>query len=253
MFFIASKILSFFTTPVIWIGILLLLALLCEKQKRKKRFLRLSAILFFFFTNSFIIDEILRIWEISAIKTEELDPPYDYGIVLGGMVTYDVEYKRINFVTSTDRLLQAIDLYHQKKIKKFFITGGSGSFTNREMKEALLLEKYMAEIGIPENDICIETESKNTYENAIYTAQILSREPNKKLLLITSAVHLRRSIGCFKKAGINAKPYSTDRKAGPRKFNIGHLFVPDVGALSLWTIFLHEFFGYIVYKVMGYL
>ena len=63
---------------------------------------------------------------------------------------------------------------------------------------------------------------------------------------------MRRSKGCFKKAGIIAETYSTDRYGGERKFDFDHLFIPNISALDGWSTLIHEVIGYITYKVMGY-
>ncbi|MES2396024.1 MAG: ElyC/SanA/YdcF family protein, partial [Bacteroidota bacterium] len=75
---------------------------------------------------------------------------------------------------------------------------------------------------------------------------------NGNFLLITSAFHMRRSLGCFNKAGISVEPYSTDRYAGPRKYEFNHLFIPEPSIIYSWDILIHEIAGYITYKVVGY-
>ena len=191
-------------------------------------------------------------WEIPATKIEELGT-YDIGIVLGGMSSYDTDYNRTQFQRGVDRLLQAIDLYKKGKIKKIFFVGGSGRILHPELKEGPLVKKYLLTIGIPESDLIVETESNNTRENALFTKAILDKDGiHGKYLLITSAFHMRRSMGCYKKAGIEATPYSTDRFSGGRKFEFDHVFIPSIDALDAWTAFIHEVIGFCVYKTVGY-
>jgi len=254
MFFYLSKILMFLISPLVWIFSLLAYGLITKNKTRKKWLLILSAVFFYIFSNAFIVDELFRWWEVPAIKQEAITKPYDYGILLGGMISYDVQFKRINFSHSTDRLLQTIELYHLKKIKKIVISSGSGSILNQNEKEATLLKEYLVNTGIPEGDIISEAESKNTRENAINTAELLKDSLNgKNCLLITSAFHMKRALGCFQKAGIAVDPYSTDRYSGRRKFVLDHLLIPNSGALVQWSLFIHETIGYLTYKLMGYL
>ena len=90
-----------------------------------------------------------------------------------------------------------------------------------EEKEGPLIERSLMMLGIPKSDFLIEGESKNTHENAVFTKAFLDEEKvNGQLLLITAAFHMRRSLACFTKMGIRAEPYSTDRYAGPRKFDL---------------------------------
>ena len=108
-------------------------------------------------------------------------------------------------------------------------------------------------MGIPEQDFIIETESRNTRENAVFTKQVLDKEiPGGNFLLITSAFHMRRSLGCFNRAGMKVDYYSTDRFSGPRKFEFDNLFIPNSQAFESWKMLIHEVTGFIVYKISGY-
>jgi uncharacterized SAM-binding protein YcdF (DUF218 family) len=253
MFFILSKILAFIITPILWIVVLLLIAVFSKNQKRKRRTLITAVILLFFFTNSFLFDEAMRRWEIPAVNDSELSSPYDAGIVLGGLLRIDRKLNRLQFEHRNDRLMQAVILYKKGIIRKIFFTSGSGSLEYPEMKEAPLAKRFLLDIGIPETDIIIESESNNTYENAVFSKPLLdSNFTGRKFLLITSASHMRRSLGCFHKAGIEVTAYSTDRMSGPRKFSFDHVFIPNGSTLSAWDSLLHEMIGYLVYKMSGY-
>jgi len=194
----------------------------------------------------------MRMWEVPATKYQDMKT-YDAGIVLGGMLEYDDEYDRIQFYRAADRLLQAIELYKKGKIRKIIFTGGSGSLIYKDKKEAPLAKRYLLTIGIPEQDIIIESESKNTRENAVNTKHLVDSLSIKgKLLLITSGFHMRRAIACFEKAGIHVDSYSTDRYSGKRKFLFDHLFIPNSQSLEVWDLLIHEITGYIVYYFSGY-
>jgi len=253
MFFYLSKLLMFLITPVVWIVVCLFISLLSKKRARKKTYLIAALLILLFFSNGFILDEFMRKWEMPATKYEDLKK-YDYGIILSGMITYDSYYDRLDFKQSADRLFQAVELYKKKYIKKIFITGGSGSILKPDFQESRYLKDYLIIIGIPEKDILIEVNSRNTRENAVETAKILLPEnKNADYLLITSAFHMRRALKCYDKVGIHADPYCTNRYSGPRKFVFDHLFIPDSGTLMTWTLLIHEIAGYVTYAVFGYL
>ncbi|NLA24696.1 MAG: YdcF family protein, partial [Bacteroidales bacterium] len=196
----------------------------------------------------------MKAWEVKTIDKTELKPKYDYGILLTGMITYDAKFERINFLRSNDRLLQTLDLYYDGIIDKIFIVGGSGELLNQKHREAEILQDYLLHIGVPPEDIIIETESKNTHENAVNAALILEpNENNDTYLLITSAFHMRRSIGCFKKAGFqDFDYYVANRFAGPIRFSPDHSLIPHASALEKWNLLIHEITGYVIYKIMGY-
>lgn len=225
-----------------------------QGETQKKRWLLGTIILFLFFSNAFIFDEIARKWEIPIIKNSQLSETYDAGIVLGGISAFDTVNDRLQFYAAADRLFQAIKLYKTGKIKKIFFVGGSGSLLDANLKEAVFVHDYLITLGIPDTAILIESESKNTRENAINSKPILNKNFTKgKYLLITSAMHMRRALACFNKAGITANPYSTDSMSGSRKFVFDYLLIPDAHPLLAWNALIHEWIGYITYKISGYI
>ncbi|PJA09039.1 MAG: hypothetical protein COX70_02545 [Flavobacteriales bacterium CG_4_10_14_0_2_um_filter_32_8] len=254
MFFFLSKILQFLISPVSWVFIILLWGILSKNPKRKKRLLITSLLVFYFFSNSFIVDEVFRRYEERDLKYSEITETYDVAIVLGGFVTDDPNQELEGFHSSSDRLFHALKLYKTGIAKKIMIVSGSGVITNQEEKEALVIKNYLLKIGIPKADLLVESESKNTHENAVNTALILNEKYiDGKYILVTSGFHMPRAKKCFEKAGLSITPFSVDQQAGERKFLIDHLFIPDTYALLKWEILLHEWTGFIAYKMAGYI
>lgn len=254
MFFFISKIISFLLTPVFWVFSLLLFALISKNPKRKKRALVGAVVVLYFFSNSFILEEFNRVWELPATYYKDLKK-YDAGIVLGGFMSYDYQFDRIQFHRGADRLFQAVELYKIGVIKKIFFVGGSGSIEFANMKEGVFVRRYLLTLGIPEDDIWIENESRNTRENAFNAKVILveNKIDSGKFLLITSGHHMRRALACFDVLGIDVTPYSVDRSASPvRRYSPGHLLIPNVNTLMWWDAVIHEWIGVIVYKMKGY-
>ena len=123
----------------------------------------------------------------------------------------------------------------------------------RDMIESKLLKDYFVSIGIPPDDLIIETRSDNTYENALNVSEILQRDyPQSPYLLITSAIHMRRASACFTGSAIEVDLYPTNKLVGERLFHFSHLFIPDTDSLAKWNLLIHEVFGFLVYKIMGY-
>jgi uncharacterized SAM-binding protein YcdF (DUF218 family) len=254
MFFLLSKLLEFLIIPLVWVLVLLLFAIFHKSPKRRKVFLIIAAAVFFFFTNNFIADEFMRMWEVPAVSFKSVTKKYDVGIVLGGMLSYDQKLQRVQFDRGSDRIFQALKLYKEGKIKRILIDGGSGSLTEKDILEAPILREYLLEIGIPDSVICTEARSRNTHENAVFVKPILdSVAPHGSYLLITSASHMRRAMRCFEKVGITVTPFSTDRYSGPRKFLLDHMLIPDKWALLSWDLLIHEWVGFITYKIAGYI
>jgi uncharacterized SAM-binding protein YcdF (DUF218 family) len=253
MFFVLSKIFDFIITPVCWVFALFLIGLIVKRQPLKKRFLISAFVVFYVFSNDFVANEFIVRWEIPATEDTAIHGTYDVAIVLGGITNYDDRMQRIQFEHGGDRLFQALRLYKQGKVKKIFLSGGSGNLDSHDI-EAPLLRKYLLDIGIPDSVIVAESRSRNTHENAVFAKPILdSLAPNGRYLLVTSGYHLRRAMACFTKAGIKALPYSTDRIGGPLKWRLDYLLIPDIHSFVAWSTLLHEYFGYLTYKVAGYL
>lgn len=248
MFFVLSKILAFLTKPSTWILIVLCLAVF--NKRTGKRFLLFGLFMFFVFTNGFIHYEISRLWEIPPIGYEKLEKKYDVAVILGGISDFDGNYNMLEFNESSDRIIHAIKLYKQGFVKKILLSGGTGTMIGLDIREAPNLKKYLIEIGIIEKDIIIEKESRNTMENAKYSALILNRDfENGKFLLVTSALHMRRALLCFEKQGIKISSFSCDFSMSERKFYFDHLFLPEAEILERWENLIHEWIGYIIYKV----
>ncbi|HET6989885.1 MAG TPA: YdcF family protein [Bacteroidia bacterium] len=253
MFFFLSKILAFLLMPLTWFFVLLIWSWRAKDPGKKKR-LRIAAIVVIvLFSNRFVFDRTMHIWEIDAVK-EPAPGTYDAIIVLGGMSTYDQQLDRIQFSRGTDRLLQAIELWKKGVAKKIIFTGGSGSILHSDILESDQIKSYLHKAGIPDSVMIYENKSRNTHENATMTKPILQKYfPNGKFLLITSAFHMRRSLGCFAKEGIPVTPYSVDRYSGPWKFEFDYMFLPSPETLGDWNILFHEWVGCISYKLSGYI
>jgi len=246
MFFILSKILSFLIKPTFWI-LLLIISSIIFKNKRK-RLLYISLFAFWFFGNGYIVDIAYRMWEDDAISVSELEKTYNYGIVLGGFSGYDNKKDRIEFNDCGDRLSYAIQLYKKGIIKKILISGGNGQLINEGYLEADWSEKFLLEIGIPKEDILIENKSRNTYENAKYTSELLG-DNTENLLLITSAWHMKRANLCFQKFNLNCDKFPTDYTMEDKEFDLGYLFLPNSSSYEKWETLIKEWVGFVVYKI----
>lgn len=253
MFFILSKILAFLLSPVTWIFVLMGFAIFAKDPARKRRYFIISVVALYFFMNTFVIASCMRLWEISTPQP----PPggkYECAIVLGGMIRYDAEHDRPQFLRGSDRLFQVLPLLRKGVVKKIIITSGSGNLFRQNEKEADILKKYLVSAGFPDSCIISENQSRNTYENAIMTRAVMD-ELNIKdsVLFVTSAFHMRRATACFAKAGITKLvPYPADKFSGPVNLELDYFLLPNSEALLQWELLLHEIVGYFVYKIKGY-
>ncbi len=255
MFFFLSKILAFIIAPYTWLFFGLIYLLKKVWNTPFKKWVLGLTVFMYVISNSFLIDEVVRAWEYCDDDIYLKDTKYDIAIVLGGMGRIDERQQRFDFGFSGDRLFQTLELYHQKRVGKLLISGGSGSISNPNHREAIYIKKYLKNIAIPDSNIIIESNSKNTYENAVFTKQILDSIQFKgSILLVTSSFHMRRAIAIFNKTGYkNLTPYITNKITGERKFGFDYCFIPNIEAVFSLNLILHEMVGYITYKLKGYL
>ena len=256
MFFVLSKTFFFLTQPINWIIIVLLYAVFGKKPKWKKRALYLGVSMLVFFTNHFIFNEVVRLWEKDTLTADKITTTYDIGILLGGFTNFEIlpQHDRYHFSERANRLTQTLELYYEGKIKKILITGGSGTIILQQRTEADVTAQLLEKYGIPKEDIIVENQSRNTRENALFTKKLLDKNyPNSNLLLITSAFHLRRSMGCFRKVGVAFTPYAVDFLGEERRFHPEYILIPNSWCLFRWGLITREWAGYIMYYLVGYM
>ena len=226
-------------SPLFYVFLLIVAAWLCRHRKRWKWTLA-----------GFSLEPI---YEIAAKKWSEGYPwtvpagkTYQYGIVLGGCSYWDWERNRPEFGGNVDRLTEGIQLYHKGIIRKLVIAS-DGSIIQREdpTKQSgnpTAMTDYLIRLGIPRQDIILETKATTTHENAVYIKSLLDEHAERAIqdssskfqvetpslnrerlrvgelcsgmggggLLITSSIHMRRALMAFEQEGIHADPYITD-------------------------------------------
>lgn len=195
-------------------------------------------------------------WEPKYKAFEEVKN-HEIGIVLTGVTNLGkTAYDRTFFQKGADRITHALQLYQMGKIKKILITGGQGLTPVNPNTEALLLKNFLMMAGMPESDIMIEDQAKNTRENALFTKVLLEEKGidlNQEFILITSAFHMKRSKGCFDKVGLYTETFPVDYYSQDTKYDIPVLFYPDPYSIFIWHKLVKEWIGIVVYSVVGYM
>lgn len=254
MFYFLSKVLYGMVAPVSIIILLLLIYLLT----RIKSYVYWSFGLLLFFTNPFIAQTVMGWYEVEPIALEKTDH-FDAILVPSGFVTsYKIDGQlRVNFNDGNDRMLQAIDLYKRGLAKRIIYTGGSDTIFGDYEPEAKLGKEFMVKCGIPDSAIWIETKSMNTYQNAAFTAKMLTKKDpawqQKRYLLVTAAFHMYRARKCFQKQGFEVTAYSSDLRSIRAKDTVLNTLIPNYGGLQIWTYLLKEWIGLLVYSMKGYI
>ena len=249
MFFILSKILSFALQPLIWVVVLFLLSFFSKVAKHKKRLRTNSIIVLLLFSNPFLFNEISRAWE-NQYPAFQSDQKFDVAIVLGGISSYDKVHLQTAFYGNSERLMNILPLYKSGQVKKILFAGGSGRLDKQNV-EALHVEKYLLSLGVHQKDILLDTTSRNTYENAKYSVELL--DGYNSILLSTSATHMPRSMACFEKLGLSPTPFPVDYISYENeRFDLDKLIVPNPSIIHYWYRLIHEWVGLLSYKVKWY-
>src|SRR5690606_21093859 len=173
-------------------------------------------------------------------------------VVLGGSTASN----RLNWFEPFDRnrtisrVDTAAELYRARRAPVVIVSGAALEGT---VSEAQIMANSLRQQGVPADAIIQESESLTTYENGLYTARILEERDIDHVLLVTSALHMPRSMGVFRKQQINATPASSPPQ----------IVVPDHPAFSFWLPSMHvlsasrsvvkEYVGMLVYWLRGWL
>ena len=114
------------------------------------------------------------------------------------------------------------------------------------------MKEILEVMGVPGRSMLLERSSRNTYDNALYTAVVLNNKNIKRILLVTSAFHMRRAVALFEKQGFDVVPAPTDyqRLVAPR---VLPGWLPSVDDLARTTIAIKEMVGFWVYRWRGWL
>ena len=255
MFFILSKLLYFLLQPLNWLIGLPIYAVFTKNARRKRRLLRGCFALLVLITNPFLGNRVFHAFEAEPVSMSALRDTFDVGIVLGGYTkggTYAED--RLNFSYAANRLTDAVQAYKRGIVRKLLISGGDGKLIGASYPESELAKTFALDMGVKPEDILIEDNSRNTHENAVFSKQILEKQgiTNAKILVFTSASHIPRAIGCFKKIGINGQPFPTSFVANRLNFQLERWLIPDPEIIRNWESFIKEWIGSVVYKIQGY-
>jgi uncharacterized SAM-binding protein YcdF (DUF218 family) len=255
MVFILSKALWVVAAP----GNLLLLLvlwgaarLLASRGKRGLRLVLLAAVLM-------LATATLPVAEWLAAPLENRFPALadepqrvDGIVLLGGAIHTRISQSRgrVAVNDAADRMVGAVELARRHPEARILVTGGDGSVIPRGLHEADFMRVLLIELGIAPERIVLERESRNTWENAVDSLAVAKPAPGETWLLVTTAMHMPRSVGCFRRAGWGSIiPFPVDYRTTKRivvQLTFG--FPEDLGLLNL---VVREWDGLVAYYALG--
>jgi uncharacterized SAM-binding protein YcdF (DUF218 family) len=255
VFFVLSKLLGLVFQPVNFLALIMLggIVLCWTRWARGGRLLLAAAALVFIlccFTPLSTL--LLRVLEDRFPHPPETMPAPTGIIVLGGSINEEISVTRneISMNEAASRLTAAVELARRYPKARLVFTGGSSDVRQRGRDEAEGVRRLWLALGVPESQMSFENKSRNTFENATMTRDLLGQKPGDVWLLLTSAWHMPRSIGIFRQAGIAVTAYPVDyRTLGDERdwkpaFN-------GLDSLDRLDTALHEWAGLIAYRLTG--
>mgnify|MGYP006270908179 CR=1 FL=1 len=157
-------------------------------------------------------------------------PMAPVAVVLGGGVDPPATSRvPMNLQAGADRVVHAARLWHAGRVPLLLLSGGADPALSLR-SEAAVMAGLLRELGVPGDALLLETASRNTRQNAAYSAALLARRGVDRVLLVTSALHMARAVALFERAGLTVIPAATDHEAGERFPATGWL--PDAAALE---------------------
>ncbi|MCK1475073.1 YdcF family protein [Bradyrhizobium sp. 197] len=173
-------------------------------------------------------------------------------IVLGGSIDTDLSAAHRTPVVShaADRLFAPAGLARRYPNARIVFTGGTANLVETDSREADYSAPILESLGIAKDRLILDRDSRNTWENAIFTRQLVSPKPGERWLLVTSAFHMPRAMGIFRKAGFDVEAYPVDWRMGGRGALLSFTNVGGDG-LARTEVAVREWIGLVAYRLMG--
>ncbi|TAH10084.1 MAG: YdcF family protein [Curvibacter sp.] len=253
--FFASKILALITQPLVWVFSLLLLSLLVLPRKPR--------------AGKWLVGTALGVLVLMAWKPlpeaiireleshyPELAPDaklegYAGMVVLGGGLESgraQLAHVQPMLNDAAERMTATVAALRYNPTLQVLFTGGEGSMMGIGQSEAERAKLFFDSLGVSTKQVRYESASRNTYENAVLSAQLPGVDPTQRWLLVTSAWHMPRSMATFQKAGWNVTAYPVDFRTGDSS---NWLDFSMAGGAAQWQLALHELVGLLAYKLAG--
>jgi uncharacterized SAM-binding protein YcdF (DUF218 family) len=174
-------------------------------------------------------------------------------IVLGGPIDADLSVAHDTPVvrSGADRIIAGAALARQYPNARFVFTGGSANLISNDAREADYAGAIFESLGIAKSRLIMERRSRNTYENAQFTADMVKPKPGERWLLVTSAYHMPRSIGLFRKVGFAVEAYPVDWRVGRGWADVLAFTAIANDGLARTDLGLREWIGLIAYRLTG--
>ena len=245
--------------PIFLCLILLLIAFAFRKKRVGQISFWLALVVLMVCGNQWVVEGLARRLEWRYLPANTV-PLADCIVVLsGGILSRVPPRPTIELGDGGDRVIYGAFLYRAGKAPVVICTGDAATGDVRVRPESEDMAELLESLGVPKEAIVTETKAKNTHEHATQLYPVLREKGFKRILLVTSALHMPRSMGVFKKLcpGILFVAAPTDFRvaepvAAPWYHGLTGL-IPTPDHLSQFTYVLHEYLGITYYKLRGWM
>ncbi len=240
--------------------ILILLGAVLRRPAWRKAALLAAFLLLYLGGNRWVSYALARSLEWRYLPTGEI-PQADVIVVLaGGTASAEAPRPTVEVQQAGDRVIYAASLYHQGKAPNLLLAGGRIEWLSTGPEPTSDMAALLEMLAVPASALWYEPGSRNTFESAVNCKKFLDAVGIQRIILVTSASHMPRSVGLFEHQGFEVIPAPTDfivTRSGWENLVGGSLkgwplqLIPTSGNLEITSLMLKEYFGILVYKLRG--
>lgn len=255
MFFVLSKTLGYLLLPtnlLLGVGFGGAILMLTRFEKLGRRLVTAAVLLL-------IVCGLSPLGKLLLYPLEQRFPAWDAArgapdgiIVLGASIEADLSVAHNTPVVrgAPDRIIVAAGLARRYPNARVVFSGGSANLVSNDAREADFAGAIFESLGVDKSRLIMERASRNTQENAEFSRAIVKPKEGERWLLVTSAFHMPRSVGLFRKAGFPVEPYPVDWRVGKSddRWSFSNVAVEGLGRTDLA---LREWLGLIAYRITG--
>jgi uncharacterized SAM-binding protein YcdF (DUF218 family) len=263
MFLFLSKLLPLFLYPLGLACVLMVVALVMWWRRSRWVPLPLATALLVLLlaSNSWVSNSLVQSLEWQHLPPKQL-PTADAIIILGGATKSAFPPRpAVDLSERGDRVLYGAQLYREGKAPLVIASGGRIDWRGGGPSESADMAQILKTLGVPSSAILQDPTSLNTHQNAVNVQKIMKERGIRRVLLVTSAMHMPRSLRIFQRQGIEAIPAPTDFLVSQQELEepnsspqaIMLSLVPDTDRLDKTTQAIKEYIGMVVYRFRGWL
>jgi uncharacterized SAM-binding protein YcdF (DUF218 family) len=244
-----NKLLPIFVLPLGWVVALLIIALW-----RRRRWPVVAALAVLYVCSMPLVGNGLFRWLESGYRSQAVDGvgSADAIVPLGGILGPTTPPGHVlNVGEAGERIEAGIELWQHKKAPWLVFTGGRTPWADQDEPEGARSARVAIARGVPADHVLLTRDVGNTADEAHAVADLMRERGWKKIILVTSAWHMRRAARQFRKAGVDFIPFPVDYQVTPRQPITLLDFLPSAAGLRATEWTLRECYGIAFYALFG--